>query len=420
MVDNDNNNRANTQPMRVTNAWSVVFASTLGLMVTQGPVMTFSFGVFLPSFESEFGWNRGQISLALTLTILSAAVVMPLAGRLLDGIGARRFALWALLIFGVSVMSLYFVPGRLALFYAWFVVIGVLAAGAAPGPFARAVSAWFDRKRGLALGLCMAGVGIGAAIMPLIARSATAAFGWRGAYVVIGCLILIVIPVLFWLFHNEPGDVGGYVDNDSTAESGNAQKQLPGMTRSEAFGQRTFWLLLAAFLIAAFTINGTTVHLVPLLLDRGVTFEAAAGTASFIGLALIFGRVLAGYLLDRVFAPYVAIGFLCGPILGMVILAQGGSGATAILSAALLGLGVGAEVDLIAYMASRYFGLRSFGEIYGYLFGVFIVGTGLGPLATGMAFDRMGDYSAIFIGFAVLLGLSCLLMLRLGHYPDYS
>ena len=160
MIDNDNNNRANTQPMRVTNAWSVVFASTLGLMVTQGPVMTFSFGVFLPSFESEFGWNRGQISLALTLTILSAAVVMPLAGRLLDSVGARRFTLWAILIFGASVMSLYFVPGNLALFYAWFVVIGLLAAGAAPGPFARAVSAWFDRKRGLAVGPFQVQVGL--------------------------------------------------------------------------------------------------------------------------------------------------------------------------------------------------------------------------------------------------------------------
>ncbi len=405
--------------MRVSNAWGVVFASTLGLMVTQGPVMTFSFGVFLPSFESEFGWNRGQISLALTLTILSAAVVMPLAGRLLDTVGARRFALWALGVFGVSIMSLCFVPGHIGFFYAWFVVIGILAAGAAPGPFARVVSTWFDRKRGLALGLCMAGVGLGAAIIPLVARSATAAFGWRGAYVVIGCLILVVIPVVFWLFYNDPKDVGGFVDNDPERESGNARKQLVGITTREAFGQRSFWLLLAAFLIAAFTINGCTVHLVPLLMDRGVTFEAAAGTASLIGLALIFGRIVAGYLLDRVFAPYVAIGFLTGPIIGMIILSQGGSGSTAMLSAVLLGLGVGAEVDLIAYMASRYFGLRSFGEIYGYLFGVFIVGTGLGPLATGIAFDRMGDYSAIFICFAVLLGLSCLLMLRLGEYPRH-
>ena len=404
----------------VSNAWGVVFASTLGLMVTQGPVMTFSFGVFLPSFESEFGWSRGQISLALTLTILSAAVVMPLAGRLVDTVGARRFALWAILLFGVSVMSLYFVPGNLGFFYAWFVVIGVLAAGAAPGPFARAVSAWFDRKRGLALGLCMAGVGIGAAIMPLVARSATAAFGWRGAYVVIGCLIIAVIPVLLWLFHNEPKDVGGFVDNDPERESGNAQTQLSGLTTREAFRQRSFWLLLAAFLIAAFTINGCTVHLVPLLMDRGVAFEAAAGVASLIWLALIFGRVLAGYLLDRVFAPYVAIGFLCGPIIGMIILSLGGSGPTAMISAVLLGVGVGAEVDLIAYMASRYFGLLSFGEIYGCLFGVFIVGTGLGPLAMGVAFDRMGDYSAIFIAFAVLLSLSCLLMLRLGKYPDYA
>ena len=412
---------ADSSPVRVTNAWGVVFASSLGLMVTQGPVMTFSFGVFIPSFENEFGWSRGQISLALTLTILAAALVMPLAGRVLDVVGARRFALWAIFVFGLSVISLYFVPGNLGFFYAWFVVIGVLAAGAAPGPFARAISAWFDRKRGMALGLCMAGVGIGAAIMPLIARTATTALGWRGAYVVIGCLILAVIPILLWLFHSNPGSVGGYVDNDPEHETATGQDHSIGLSTREAFGEPSFWVLLVAFFVAAFTINGCTVHMVPLMLDRGVSFEAAAGIASLIGLALIFGRVIAGYLLDRLFAPYVAIAFLCGPIVGMIMLSQGGSGGSvSVLSALLLGLGVGAEVDLIAYMVGRYFGLKAFGEIYGYLFGVFIVGTGLGPLIMGFGFDSLGTYGPIFIGFAALLGLSCLLLLRLGEYPEFS
>ena len=403
---------------RLYNGWWVVFASTLGLMVTQGPVMTFSFGVFLSSFENEFGWSRGQISLALTLTILAAALTMPLAGRVLDAVGARVLALWAITLFGLSVMSLYFVPGNLWLFYTWFIVIGVMAAGAAPGPFARAISAWFDRRRGIALGLCMAGVGLGAAIMPLLARTSIAAFGWRGAYVVIGCVILAIIPVLLWLFHNEPGDMGCYVDNDPATGSTAVQNRSFGLSTREAFRQRSFWVLLVAFLIAAFTINGCTVHMVPMLTDRGVSFEAAAGVASMIGLALIFGRVLAGYLLDKLFAPYVAIAFLCGPIIGMLLLSQGAAGSVAVLSALLLGLGVGAEVDLIAYLVGRYFGLKAFGEIYGYLFGIFIVGTGVGPLIMGFGFDNSGSYSPMLIGFAVVLALSCLLMLRLGDYPD--
>ena len=405
--------------MRVSNGWWVVFASTLGLMVTQGPVMTFSFGVFLPSLENEFGWSRGQISFALTLTILAAALVMPLAGRVLDAVGARVFALWAIFIFGLSVISLYFVPGNLGLFYAWFVVIGVLAAGAAPGPFARTISAWFDKKRGIALGLCMAGVGLGAAIMPLIARTAITELGWRGAYVVIGCMILAVIPIIFWLFYSEPGPLGCSVDNDPGHTTETGQYQSMGLSVREAFGQSSFWVLMVAFFIAAFTINGCTVHMVPLLTDRGVSFQAAAGVASMIGLALIFGRVIAGYLLDRLFAPYVAIAFLCGPIIGMIILSQGGGGSSAVLSALLLGLGVGAEVDLIAYMVSRYFGLKAFGEIYGYLFGVFIVGTGLGPLVMGFGFDNFGDYRPMFIAFAALLALSCFLMLKLGDYPEF-
>jgi MFS family permease len=406
--------------MRLSNGWWVVFSSTLGLMVTQGPVMTFSFGVFLPSFENEFGWSRGQLSFALTLTILSAALVMPLAGRVLDRVGARPFAMWALLVFGLSVASLYFVPSNLGYFYAWFVVIGVLAAGAAPGPFARAISSWFDRKRGIALGLCMAGVGLGAAIMPLVARTAITAIGWRGAYVIIGCMILAVLPVIFLLFHSEPGPVGGCVDNEPKHTAAAGRGRLIGLSTREAFGKSSFWVLMIAFFIAAFTINGCTVHMVSLLTDRGVSFEAAAGVASTIGLALIFGRVLAGYLLDRLFAPYVAIAFLCGPIAGMVLLSQGGGGFEAVLSAALLGLGVGAEVDLIAYMVSRYFGLKAFGEIYGYLFGVFVVGTGLGPLVMGLGFDRFGNYVPMLLAFAALLGVSCFLMLRLGEYPKFS
>ncbi len=135
---------------------------------------------------------------------MTAAVMMPIAGRVMDVVGARLVALWAIALFGFTVISLYFVPGNLWLFYAWFFVIGITAGGAAPGPFARVISAWFDKRRGLALGLSMAGVGLGATIMPLLARTSIAAFGWRGAYVVIGCVILSVLPVLLWLLHNEP------------------------------------------------------------------------------------------------------------------------------------------------------------------------------------------------------------------------
>jgi MFS family permease len=387
-------------------------------MVTEGPVMTFSFGVFLPSFENEFGWSRGQISLALTLTLLTAALMMPLAGRVMDAVGARVLALWAITLFGLSVISLYFVPGNLWLFYAWFVFIGVTAGGAAPGPFARTISAWFDKRRGIALGLSMAGVGLGAAIMPLLARTSIAAFGWRGAYVVIGCVILAVLPVLLWLFHNEPRAMGCYVDNDPGAGSTAAQNQSFGLSARDAFEQPSFWVLLVVFLIAALTINGSTVHMVAMLMDRGVSFEAAAGVAAMIGLALIFGRVLAGHLLDKLFAPYVAIAFLCGPIIGMLLLSQGAVGSVAVLSALLLGLGMGAEVDIIAYLVSRYFGLKAFGEIYGYLFGIFIVGTGVGPLILGLSFDSFGGYGPMLVVYAGLLGLSCLLMLRLGEYPD--
>jgi cyanate permease len=175
-------------------------------------------------------------------------------------------------------------------------------------------------------------------------------------------------------------------------------------------------MLAISFFIVSVTTGGVVSHLVPLLTDRGVSLRNATDMVSIAGLALIGGRLLAGYLLDRIHAPLVAAAFFTAPMIGITALVSTSRPNVAGLGAVLIGIGLGAEVDLIAFLLSRYLGMRSFGEIYGFFFGIFMLGSGLGPLAMGAWFDKAGSYTLMLVGFATALVLSIVVVLRLGAY----
>jgi len=403
---------------RMFYGWWVVIASIMGMIISQGPVLVFTFGIFMKPLGAEFGWSRSQVSLGLTIAILTAALCTPWMGRLIDRKGARQVAIPALLLFGVGIMSLGLLPANLVLFYLAFCVIGLLSTGGTPTPYAMAVSCWFIRRRGLALGLSMAGIGIGAALLPMLAQHTVAALGWRLAYAVMGLVIVLGAAGVAWKLQNKPADLGLFPDNQTTADGLSHSPDKIGLSVGQALRSRTFWLIGAAFFLAALAINGCSVHFVPLLTDRGIPAGEAARIASIIGIALIVGRVGAGYLLDYLFAPFVTVFFFIGPVIGILLLYSGATGSTAMFCAALIGLGVGAEVDLIAYLIARYFGLRAFGEIYGYLFGLFCLGTAFGPLLMGVGQTLYGSYDAVLLLFACCMVVACVLMLCVGRYPN--
>ncbi|MGY4495255.1 MFS transporter [Pseudomonas sp. TE3610] len=405
---------------RMFYGWWVVMASVVGMIVSQGPVLVFTFGIFMKPLSAEFGWSRSQVSLGLTIAILTAALCTPWVGRLIDRKGARQVAVPALLLFGVGIMALGLLPANLLVFYLAFCAVGLLSTGGTPTAYAMAVSCWFVRRRGLALGLSMAGIGVGAALMPMLAQYALAAVGWRLAYGVMGLVVVAGAVGVGWKLQNRPADKGLNPDNLPCCEGLNMAQDKVGLSVGQALRSRSFWLIGTAFFLAALAINGCSVHFVPLLTDRGVPAAEAARVASIAGIALIVGRVGAGYLLDYLFAPFVTVFFFMGPVIGILLLYSGASGAGAMLCAALIGLGVGAEVDLIAYLIARYFGLRAFGEIYGYLFGLFCLGTAFGPLLMGIGQTVLGSYDPVLLLFAGCMVLACVLMLCVGRYPDLA
>jgi cyanate permease len=174
--------------------------------------------------------------------------------------------------------------------------------------------------------------------------------------------------------------------------------------------------MVCAFFLVGASVQGCLVHLTAVLTDRGITVQTAALGSSLMGAAVLLGRVGTGYFLDRFFAPYLAAVFFGGVAVGISLLWTGAATPVAFVGAFFVGLGMGAEVDIIANLISRYFGLRSFGEIYGSAFGAFLLAGALGPLLMGLGFDLTGSYKAPLAALFTSTLVANVLMTRLGPY----
>jgi len=408
-------------PGRIFYGWFIVAAAIIGLALGYSVVAVMAFGTFINPLEVEFGWSRGQISLGLSIISYTAIFVFPLAGMLVDRIGARRVLIPSSLLFAATMASMYFLTDSLWHFYAMCFLIPIMGSGTAPLTYSRIIVAWFDRKRGLALGIGLAGVGLGTALVPLIATWIMGTYGWRQAYAGIGILIvLLVMPVVWLVMYNSPREKGLLPDGDAPAADADVyeeKKTLVGLTASEALKTRTFWLMVGSFGIAGLTTSTILIHLIPLMMDRGMSRAEAAGTFAYLGTALLIGRLLAGYLMDKFFAPRVVILFLLGPVIGLAMFASGATGTTAALCAALVGMAIGAEFDVMAFFTSRYFGPRAFGQIYGYNYSAFKVGSATGPLIMGVAYDLVGRYDEILWTMSGVMLIACVLVGMIPRYP---
>ena len=391
--------------------WWIVFATVCGLIVGGGAVNVFAFSVFLKPITAELGIGRGTFSSALTLHAALAALSCPMIGWIVDRWGARRVMVPGLFVYAAATAAYSLIQASpFAVTYLIFAVTGIVGGIGTPIPYAAVITQWFDRQRGLALGLGIAGVGLGVAIVPQLAAALIAAFGWRTAYLGLGAAILAIAFVPVAVFLREPPQA-------SQAERRAASAALPGIAAGAAFRSGLFWALAVAFFLDVIAINGSLTHTVALLTDRGVALQAATATMSGVGIALIFGRVLSGWCLDRLWGPYVAVTFFVLPMIGIALLASGAVGIAPYLGAILLGLGIGAEIDLMAFFASRYFGGRNYAKIYGTMFGIFAFGVGIGPALSGASFDRFHSYTPVFLLYEAMLAVSCAIVLRLGPYP---
>jgi MFS family permease len=416
------NNRERVKPSGFFYGWWLVLVAGVGLFMGYVPIIGFTFSVFFKSLAQEFKWSRGEISLAFSISLLALSIALPIAGRLVDRLGARRIIIPAVLFFGLGLSSFYFLTSNLWYFYAVYLFLGVVGSGISPVPYYHVISRWFDRRRGLALGLSMTGAGLSAFIMPSLSYFLISKIGWRLAYVAIASGVVIVTLLVVAPFLKEtPEEVGLKPDGEDASEGGpTPHKPSFGLSTGEALRSGTFWVMSSSFFLVSLSLSGCLIHMVPLLTDRNLSAQKAALAVSVLGGANLLGRLVTGYLLDHFKASYIALYLFSGSALGILFLWMGMAGNWAFLAALLIGLGMGAEGDIMAYLIGRYYGLRAYGEIYGYVLSIYTVGAMIGPIVMGAAFDRTGSYSLILFIFFVATLLGSSLITRLGPYRKWE
>jgi MFS family permease len=386
--------------------WWIVAASVSALVVSQGSINLFAAGVFLKPVAHDLGFGRGEVATALGIANLASAIATPVAGWAMDRHGSRRIMLPLIVLFAVSTASLSLLQASAWLLVLLYGISGLVGVGQSPTAYARLVARWFDRQRGLALGIALCGVGLGTVLVPQFSTFLVVQYGWRFGYLglAVAILLLAFIPVAVLI--RDPPVVRAIA----------GAQAVPGMTFAEAARGWRYWSMTLAFLLAAACINGSLLHVVPLLTDRGYSPGTAATVISSAGLALIGGRLLSGWLVDRIFASIVAVFFLLCPMAGLAILTQGSGGAWPFIGTVLLGVGIGAEIDLMSFMIGRYFGVRSFGALHGVMFGFAALGNAVGSTILGWSFQLLHSYGPGFVLFEFFLFVTCILLATLGAY----
>jgi MFS family permease len=399
--------------------WVVVATAALGLFLGAFPIVAFSFGVFFQPFVREFHSGRAAVSLAFTIHNLVSGVSAVVVGRMADRIGARTVILPGLGIVAALLFSAKAIGSSLWELYLFYIAVGVVGSATTTVPYALVVSRWFDRSRGIALGVMMVGLGLGAVVMPVVAQRLIASFGWRNTFAIVGCAMLTIpLPIVGALLKDSPAQIGLLPDGASPGGRplSHRDRGLDGVSWQEARQSGTFWLLIVVFVLLASSVHASVIHLPQLFADRGATPANAALASSVVGVALLAGRIGCGFFLDRYFGGRVALAICLGAVLGIALLWTGATGNAALAGAFLVGLGMGAEVDIIAFLMSRYFGLRSLGATVGFAFAAFVIAGGLGPLVMGLAFDRTGSYRVPLAAFGASALVAAALVSRLGPY----
>jgi len=407
----------------------LVFSTMIGLATGIASVNLFAIGIFQGPITQEFGWSQTEYAIVTLVGTVVTVVSSLYVGKWFDRQGVRRWALVSVVLVAASMISLYWLSDSPLHFYAVFALLPLIGAGTSSIAYSRVIAAWFDRRRGQAFGAALAGIGIGGAVLSTYSQYLIGTVGWRGAYVGLGALMLVVtLPIIFMKLRDSPAEVGLGLDGvapdlvapDYAVAKAVTAPSLVGYNAAESRRSKNFWLMFVSFLLLAFGIGGVLIPLVPILRARGIEPEQAAAVQAALGLALIVGRAFAGFLMDRFFAPRVAAVILAFPLIGVSMLALDASGMTALVAAVCIGLAAGAELDVIAVLVTRYFGNRAYGENYGWQYASWTLGSGTAVIVTNRVFDVLGTHTPVLWVYVVMFVISAMLILRLSTYPDLA
>jgi predicted MFS family arabinose efflux permease len=397
--------------------WRALIGCAAGNAFGLSGLAFYTFGVFVVPLVNAFGWSRGEVASAASFLLIGTAITAPIVGTVIDRFGAKKVGLASMFALSLGYLLLTQLGGHVAYFYAMWLGMSLIGGGTTPVVWTRAVNLWFDKGRGLALGLCLAGSGIAGIVGPPITTAAIASWGWQGGYVAVaGMMVVLALPIIGLLF-----DDRGPTAKNSVAGGASAAPGRPGYDFQESFRSVTYWKIAIGFFFIAAIIAGLIINLVALLTDRGMSAMRAAQIAGVMGIAVVIGRVGIGALVDRFHAPAVSLALFLATAVGCLLLAIPNAPEwVAMIAVGSLGFAAAAEIDLVAYLTSRYFGMKAYGRIYGSQLTVFYAGAALGPFAVGMMYDAFGNYLPSLYAAGVIFVFGAFVIGSLGKPPEFE
>jgi MFS family permease len=387
--------------------WMVVAGAFIGTAFSATILVPYTFGYLVAAPAAAMDWERTEFASAITVYMLVLLILLPFAGRVVDLIGARWAASGSLIAMAVILAGIGATLNDLNGLHIGYGLLAIAAVGASPLSYARAVTSFFDSKRGLALGIALCGVGLGTALLPVYVRLCIDLGGWRAGFYGLSALLAFIVAPFVWLLVRERDD----------DEAGAPHETTDRNAFVASISSIRFWKMLISTFLLGLGISGIVPLLPGVLEERQAPDDVAVKIQMCLGLSSIIGRLAGGWLMDKIFAPWVTVGAATSAIVGLLLMLQVGEwGIVAALVGVGLGLATGMESDVIAYLSSRYFPRSVFSSVLGLLVASYIGGAALGPVAFAHGERMIG--SNIFVLLCALLALGALLQLTLGRYTS--
>ncbi len=383
-------------------AWVVAAITALVLLVTAG-VRTAP-QVLIKPLEQEFSWTRDSISFAVAVSILWYGLGSPLAGWLVDRFGLRGVMAGGLALIAAGLGLILLIGSLWQLHLFWGLIVGVGTGALSNVLGAIMAQRWFQKHRGLVVGLMSAASAAGQLIFLRTLISLTDAQGWRGAIGLVAIVIAVLIVPVFVLMRERPEPMGlrpfgGDGERAEVVElSDNHKTSLADAART-----RDFWLLAGSFFVCGYTTNGLIgTHLLPHALEHGFTSDTAGWAIVLMGLMNIVGTLASGWLSDRVDNRWLLAGYYGFRALSLVFLPFVASFSGLLIFAVVYGLDWIATVPPTINLTAQRFGRASVGVLYGWIFFSHMVGAAVAAYAGGVLRVWLGDYTLAFLSAAVL------------------
>ena len=380
-------------------------------------VYAYSMGAMIAPLEAEFGWERARITSGFFIVSVFSVLFSMVMGMIIDRVGPRRLAIAGVVIYCTALALLSQASDSIPLWLGLWSLIALGIMFIKPTVWVAAISSLFTASRGLALAVVLSSTGFVSFLLPMVTVLLVDVLGWRMTFVALGAGSFVIVMPLVLLFFTSAKD---RTRSAPPAEAGPAGAILTGLTLKEGLTSRSFIFMgIGGFLFTLASV-GLTLNIIPILTAEGLSRELAAATAGAVGLSQIVGRLAGGYLLDRFNARMVAGVSVALPIATCLLLLFGGGWGSALVAVIFLGLATGAEMDAIAYLSARCFGLRNFAALFGAFMGVITLGFGTGPIIANAVYDQTGSYDMVLWSIMPIVAIASLLFLTIGPYPVFA